>query len=92
MKITALKHFIYDLFISGFQPPYTVIDRQSPVLGHEVSFFSMRKAIETADCDLTRRTKTGTVHPVGIGNQIFYFSIDGKGRKHLPRALRERIL
>lgn len=82
-----------DLVKSFGFPPYVVVDHQS--YDHLKGYYSLKKAIAAGDC--TGLTKgRGTVHPVvigvGVASKQYAFSRDRKGRIHLPRALRDRIL
>lgn len=91
MNLRALKTKALDVVAAFGAPPYSVYDKQS-VRGY-VHYYDLAKALAVADEDEARRLPSGgKVYPVYVNAQRFFFTVDKLGRRHLPRALRERML
>ena len=91
MNLRALWLRFVDLANNFGAPPYAVMDREA--YSSTALYYDLEKALRAADESEPRRLPSGgRVYPVAINGTEFFFTVDKLGRRHLPRALRERML
>lgn len=89
MNLRALGLRLLDTLLAFPSKPYAVEDKQS-VTGF-LFFYSLERALRVGDA-ASKTAKDGEVHVLFVGLTRYKFTRDRKGRLHLPKAIRDRIL